>query len=50
MRPTCPHCAQKPRTGMGDNVDSTCGTSECQEAAYNANRERNAARKNRKRK
>jgi hypothetical protein len=35
---------------MGDNVDPTCGTSECQEAEYHANRERNAARKNRSRK
>jgi len=45
VNPTCPHCAHKPRTGMGDNVDPTCGRSECQEAEYQANRERNAHRK-----
>ena len=39
--PTCEHCADKPRTRIGDYVSPTCGASECQEAEYQANRERN---------
>lgn len=44
MKPTCPHCASKPRTGTGDYTGPTCGASECQEAEYHANRERNIKR------
>jgi hypothetical protein len=46
--PTCPHCAQKPRNRTGDYVSLTCGASECQEAEYRANRDRNASRRRRK--
>lgn len=48
VKPTCPHCAQKPRTGTGDYVGPTCGASECQEANYRENAAR-AKRPRRKR-
>ena len=46
--PTCPHCTREPRMRSGDSISPTCGASECQEAEYHANRERNAAKKRRR--
>ncbi len=45
----CPHCG-KPLVPIGDGnaYQVTCGKSECQEAEYHANRERNAHRKGRR--
>lgn len=40
--PTCEHCAKRPRIRTGEYVSVTCTASECQEAEFYANRERNA--------
>lgn len=46
--PRCSYCGERPRTRVNEYTAPTCGASECQQADYQANRERNATRRRRR--